>query len=417
MAHDDFFIFRLHSDLETPSKSPVLDIMEPLDGEFLCHNSVSIETLDTVLYDSLKDSKKKAVLLVPTEYARVISIENVGANRRKIHKSVPYLVEETLAGDLSENHIAISASADHVTAIVTTNEAMEFWRSTIQEFGVQLTAIYRDIDTLQPTVRGYALVANNRAILAWPEYRAALSLKNLPIFLEALPQELVNSSLSSIRTLDTHIDLVEGYMGDFGKTAIRGDSLPWFPHLYNFDHRAINLAQGKYSPSSSFTQLRTPHWAVIVVVLFVLLASTLAYYGAGFNYETRTDELKQRQAVLYRELFPDDNKIVNIPVQMRQHIEQLSHTSSTNRFSKIFVTTLRQLNEITDLTLGRVQYIQYQSSPTVLGLEVTLDSVKQLDKLKQALLTQGLIISVETVSQQETQFIARIRVEPECEQC
>ena len=95
----------------------------------------------------------------------------------------------------------------------------------------------------------------------------------------------------------------------------------------------------------------------------------------------------------------------------------MEENSDRDRFTDLFYTVLEQFGRITDHAIDGIRYLQYQSSPPILSLEVVVESAKKLDDLERLLSKAALSTRIESITQEGAVFLGRIQVSADCSQC
>jgi len=152
----------------------------------------------------------------------------------------------------------------------------------------------------------------------------------------------------------------------------------------NYRTVPINLLQGKYQPVSQTAHLWRP-WRLTAALLLVFGCIEIGKLGLYYNQlEQQAQALNQQIEQIYRQTFPQAQKIVNPRVQMEQQLIELKGKAKNIQAGN-FLILLNQLSPVlSKVTSLNLKEISYQSGKLELSLEVadlaTLESLKRYVK-------------------------------------
>lgn len=413
--------FRLYSVLETSRDGFVYDVLDVSDTDTTLHSHISIQELDTAFLKYFKQSDNPVTLLIPAELAREVQLGVIPGNQSKALQAAPFLVEESLACDLNSTHIALGRDPNtrQTSAVIIQHATLQQCLAEFASADIIVGAIYRDIDTLKKDNHSRLRIAGRRAIIESMEQCTVVATANLEFYIEALGDQRFKDELN---TLQIYLHTASGAQaseppGFLSASPISYCDDHWFPEQFQLAGDCINLAQGQYAPKVFWMSLRLSQWMFIGCVYLALAVLTGSYYGFAAYYDRGSQRLHDNQVTLYKMLFPQDKKIVNLRAQFSQHVNYMGGNENQDRFTELLYTSLNQFGAITDLASGGIRKLQYQSAPPVLDLEVLVDSVKKLDTFEHSLSKKGLTLRIESINQKGDAFVSRIQVSADCYQC
>ena len=146
----------------------------------------------------------------------------------------------------------------------------------------------------------------------------------------------------------------------------------------------INLLQGKYQPVSQTAHLWRP-WRLTAALLLLLGCVEIGRLALDYRQlEQQSQVLNQQIEQIYRQTFPQAQKIVNPRVQMEQQLNELKGKAKNTQAGN-FLILLNQLSPtLVKVNSLNLKEITYQSGKLELSLEVpdlpTLELLKRYVK-------------------------------------
>ncbi len=276
------------------------------------------QTARLPLGDALARLKGRAIaLIVPVEQVASCALSLPAGNAHWQRKALPYAVEPLLAEDVEDMHLALGETlGDGRRRVVAINRSLlGSWLQGVRDRGALVSAIHVDADLLPNEVP--TLCWNNaRCLLAGTDaLRLALAPTQLPELLERLPGNLrILHASEDSPTLPPAIDANLQAL-DIALPAWLATQRP----------RALDLAQGDFAPAS---RLQLRHWKPVVWAVAAVLVAQLAFDGAqAWLLQQQASGYRQVNESIYRRLFPDEQRIVNLKAQFDQHLQQGSAAS------------------------------------------------------------------------------------------
>ncbi len=153
-------------------------------------------------------------------------------------------------------------------------------------------------------------------------------------------------------------------------------------------NQGINLLTGRYKPKS--VGQKSGSWGMVGKVAAAVFALNIVYLlGSGIYWQQQTLRLEQDTEALYRELFPNDQRIVNIKRQTENHLRRLSQTDQRGLIVLMnqFLPAWGQQSQLT------LKSLRYQQLRNELILDVEAPSISDLDALQQAMGNQAELLS------------------------
>lgn len=328
-------------------------------------------------------------LVVPVEACSAFAVHLPTLKARWLRQALPYAVEELLAEDVEQMHLALGeALEDGRHRVIALRRALlDGWVDQLQALGLNLGVIHVDADML-PRDGLQLLSFGERCLLGGagevrlalcPEgWRELASVCEVPRKVYVERSSTVPAGLESMdRVEDGHLLLAAG----------RGT--------------AVDLAQGEFilRKSAAVSGLWVALLGVAVLAAMLHLGSALAktWYLQG-----QSAHYASASSVLYHELFPEDRRIVNLKAQFDEHLTRRDANARSH-----FIDLMAQVANAgkAGVTLKQVDYSEMRKE---LALQVGAMDFAALEVFQQKLSELGLAVQLESASREEQGVIARL---------
>jgi general secretion pathway protein L len=315
-------------------------------------------------------------LVLPMEVASAFLISLPTQKARWMRQALPYAVEELLAEDVELFHLALGEmTGDGRYRVFALRRALlGAWLDELQEYGLTVAAIYLDADLL-PRNGEQALALGERVLLGGElEARVAIAAERWPQF----------RSFCGTLVQPTHSD-------DPYALLAQGRS------------KAVDLAQGEFAPRSD-----NKAWTIWRPFAALLGVWALLYLGTSvvqaWQLEHRGDAFNAASVALYKELFPEDQRIVNLKAQFAEHLSQGQQKEGG------FLSMLEQASAAiaeakSPLSVVQVDYSQVRGD---LALQIRAKDFAALEQLRQRLIEGGIKVQLGSASREEEGITARV---------
>lgn len=170
----------------------------------------------------------------------------------------------------------------------------------------------------------------------------------------------------------------------------------------------INLLQGGYQivrrqQANHLAWSKLAAFASLGVAFFLMLS-----LGGGWYFSYKAERLEEQSVDLYRELFPGERRVVNPRKQMENHLRQKS-LGGQGSFLALLADTAKQFQGESSAEVS-VNQMRFNDQQGELRLELNSQSLEQLEKFKMRLTEGGLIVDINSASEQADGVIGRVAV-------
>lgn len=365
----------------------------------------------------------RVIVLAPGDSVVMTNVEIETHHLRHLKTALPYMVEEQLADDIEDVHLAtpphIGIGAQQV-AVVAHSELID-WLDVL--YGVHLkpsviSPEYLFLPDTHADIR--VLLDGDRALIQYDAYAGqTVERDNLAFYLQLLVQQhpdhrdivLIASdddieakaaaealSQSMTAELPEHSIQVQFYMESafemLAKTAVLSRDY------------TLNLLQGGYQSREAALGQRAPWRAVIALLAGFTVLELMLYLGSGIWFDQRADVAKKESVSLYRELFPNERRVPNPKRQFQAHLNSEQAVGYSREFLHMLQVVAEQLPEES----LRMKNLRFQAGDGLM-LELEGNAIDELESYKQQLAEQNLAVELLSAVEENDGVVGRLRVE------
>lgn len=328
-------------------------------------------------------------LVLPAEVCSAFAVDLPTRKARWVNQALAYAVEELLAENVDDLHLTHGDALDdgRRRVIAIRRKLLADWLDDLRAHGLTIVAIHVDADLL-PRDGTQLLFIGDRALLGGsPEARLAFESAQWPHLATQCPAPQHGHGTS---------DEAPGPLDDY--------------HLVDDPYRllavgraaALNLAQGDFAVKAAGSGLG--QWKPVLVVLALVLAVQLIFnLVQAWSLNDQADRYAQASRALYTELFPEDQRIVNLRAQFDDHIGQSAGASA--EFMGLLDEVAMALSEGIPVSIGQLEYSQTRGD---LALQVRASDFATLEQLRQRLGETGESVQLGSASRDGDAVSARV---------
>ena len=325
-------------------------------------------------------------LVLPVEAVTACAVSLPTRKARWLRQALPFAVEELLAEDVEQMHLALGESlADGRQRVFALRRS---WLAAWLQLCPQAPSrIAVDADLL-PGEGTQLLELHGRWLLGGEgAARLALALDDWPALAPGCPEP--------------HRLLSQSGQGMAGcESQPLDEPYAWLAAqpLRN------NLAQGEFAVNESAGHW--PLWRPVAAVLGLWLLLQLGFnLGQGWYLQREAARYAAASEQLYRELFPEDRRLVDIRAQFDQHLRQASAGGEAQ--------LLGLLGQVSQALGGegaavQIRQLDYSEQRGDLALQVQAPGFAELERLRERLQDSGLAVQLGSASREAEGVSARV---------
>lgn len=363
----------------------------------------------------------ETLALVPGELVLLAAVRIPSRQMRQIKQALPYMVEELIADNIEDVHLALPDFKPEentgMPVAVVRHHLLIDWLDQLYQHGIKADWLCPDSLVVPWRLHSRSFfVSGERVIFRGERFSAQVFFKSqtaayLQLLrrqftadeLGAVPRYSVGSGAESVadaralqQLIATEFD-VEVEMAEYAETS---DEVLATEALRERD-ALINLLQGGYAVQrqDGGTQwLRTMKIAAAALALYIGVTA-----ASGIWYSWRADALEQQTFAYYRELFPQERRVVSPKKQMLAHMGGSAVTTSP--LPLLTKTALGLRNNA--MQLDELRYSQQHDD---LQLQLRTPTLDALDKIKQQLSGVGLHVDIVSAAQRGQETLGRLHL-------
>lgn len=357
-----------------------------------------------------------AVFLVPAQELLLTRVQLPVRNRSRLRRAVPYALEEQLAEDVDQLHFALAdrdGDGQQGTPVaVVSREQMNAWLEAARDSGMLIRGLIPDVLALPRQSDRWSLAIEPHGALLRRGRTTGMAIDSGNI--EAVLQRLIAASDPLPEGLDIYEPAdgpaapegVSGMLPDVRRHSYQGE-LGWLsPEVV--DDLPLDLCQGDYAVDQG-RESTWHRWRPAAAVAAAVLVLQLGLDSLDLvRLSSRNQALEERRREVFRQTFPEVDRIVDMPTQARQKLSELRSQAGEGggdllEILAAFGTALEDSANI------RLNGINYQGSGV--ELQVLADELGQLETVQSRVDESGMTLKIQSVNNQPQGVEARLQIE------
>ncbi|MNF46597.1 Type II secretion system protein L [compost metagenome] len=329
-------------------------------------------------------------LILPVEAVTCCAVRLPTQKGRWLRQALPFAVEELLAEDVEHFHLGLGgALADGRHRVFAVRRTwLAGWLELAGKLGPAPAAIQVDADLLPE--QGTQLIWLEQRWLLGGEGSTRLSFEeqDWPYLRDACPAPRTGHAPVERQTLEGLDEWRE-----------EGD-----PHGWLAAQKGSDLAQGEFTLKEE--RQRWSRWKPLLGLVGLWLVLQWGFNLAqAWQLQRQGDTYAAANEALYRELFPQDSKLVNLRAQFDQHLAE-GAASGQGRLLALLGQAAQAL--IAEGAQVRVQQLDFSEIRGDLALQVQAPGFDALERLRERLIGSGLSVQMGSASRDESGVSARL---------
>ncbi|WP_324733995.1 type II secretion system protein GspL [Pseudomonas paeninsulae] len=327
-------------------------------------------------------------LVLPVEAVTVCAVRLPTQKARWLRQALPYAVEELLAEDIEQLHLALGEQLEdgRHRVFAVRRSWLTSWLALCP---TPPRTIAVDADLL-PRQGTQLLHLESRWLLGGEGVaRLALGAEDWSALAASCAHPHVayrTARQSGLEPVDTATEIVDGYTWLAGQASEN------------------NLAQGEFATYQESGQWQ--RWRPLLGLVGLWLVLQWGFNLAqGWQLQNQAQNYAEVSAALYRELFPDDHKLVNLRAQLDQHLAA-GGASGQGRLLGMLTQVNQALSaEGTQILVQQVDFSEVRGD---LAMQIQAPGFAELERLRERLQEAGLAVQLGSASRETAGVSARL---------
>ena len=402
-------------------------------GQIKYGTSSTLEIIEQTLMQNGIDSVDITAMW-PANAAFSSQVSLPGKQTRLIQQALPFAVEEQVAQDIEQVHIALGnkgKSSEYPVVNVDHSLFEAFFASLNQvEQVCSLKSIHVDSDLIPLFDNDLVLCISPKQILIRGKDQRSISLlhENLIPYLDTLflsPVDEESVAMDCKVQILVEASLVESVKMLIAEIEQYPNVVVLTEHIHNsgfeylcdqsFRQRtdAINLCQGEFKISAEANNTWRKWRAVAVIAGLGFLLQLGVFIGQGMYFDKQAGKIGQQALAEYQKIMPNSKRITlaKLPRIIKGKLNQTSSGSTSNAdFLSLLGEAGFQYKSSQHKASLKFKSINYNQQRGELLLEMQAQSFDQLESLKNAIEGAGLTAKTLTNVQESDYVRGRISV-------
>jgi general secretion pathway protein L len=365
----------------------------------------------------------ETLVLVPGGLVFLTAARIPSRQVRQIKQALPYMVEELIADNIEDVHLAIPdfkpGAENELPVAVVQHHLLIDWLDQLYQHGIKADLLCPDTLAVpwRENSRGF-FALYDRVICRDGTFSGQVMLREqFPSYLQLLKQQLTDNELTAPLRQIVYCGVDTSEAGQSVLSAVRQEldaeaTLTEYAEnsgevlaTYAVQHAdtLLNLLQGGYKVQRRGEYDREWRRVAAVVGIGLILYCAVAAAG-GIWFSWRAQQSEAQTFALYRQLFPQEKRVVSPKKQMQAHLRG-GATSAPSPLPLLAKAALGLRGN--NLQLDELHYRQQHND---LQLQLRTPTLEALDQIKRQLNGVGLSVDINSASQQSEGTVGRINV-------
>ena len=346
--------------------------------------------------------------------AMLVQAQVPGRNRARVLAAVPYALEEGLADEVEDYHFAVSTAdkENRYPVALIAHQEMQRLLELLQDYNIQAQRVLVEPDLLPVEADAWVIAFDRDKVVVRLGAAQGFSIEtdDLPMLLATTKDEdkpervVIYGDVPEEELLDQIDQQLEGI-----ETERRSGGSVLELLVAGLARNPANLLQGEYSRSKHIGKYVKPwRWSMALVATMLVVLGV----SAGLEFQrlsAQAQELNAEIENVLRQTFPDVRKVVNARSQMKQRLNKLKGTDSTEvDVIALLSESAKAISEASDAQLKSISYRKGK-----LDMELEAKELPILDQIQiQVSTSLSVKASIQSAKSENDRVRGRIRVEP-----
>lgn len=368
------------------------------------------ELPDATQLSTLKDraGRRPICALVPTSDILLKWVELPAKAGRKALAAIPFILEEEISGDISQQFFALGPKEGNNQAVAIVNkEKLQSWLSIIEGAGLACDQLIPDVLAL-PLVdkNAWSILELGEQLLVRKDDWAGLQGERdwLIQAINHLARQYAKQTEQALLVNDySSADLanIENL-----EVSVMPLELPMKVLAQGVKSAKFNLLQGEYKISNKVGG-QWKKWRLAAVLAVIALSTTLIDKGLEKNrIDEQLSTLKAQVSSEYKRAFPNAGAYRDLKTTMTRQMKILEQGGG----GASMLVMLSQLRTAFEDSNVKPQTMRFDGVRAELRIQVVASNFDALDKFKRQAEAQGFTVEQGSINQKDNQVIGSLSI-------
>lgn len=390
------------------------------------------QTLTTVAEYIADTDDIQVIALAPGAEVLQTTLTIPAGQKRHLQRTLPFLAEEHLASPIEDMHLcAGNIQDDRASVFAVNHKRMQQWLGQLKAHHIAPDWLLPDTAAASLCGELVILIDNSAAIFSGQNQS---TLKTEPHNLSFIADCIINSfsegqhpasatlvlSASLDETVKTAAEALAVQFEVEGIKIERENTGQLFEYScekllaqlqQSHSGALVNLLTDGYRSTSKRQQNSKPKWAMLAATVALCVALKLLFdLGTGLYLNHQSSQLDANVTALYQDLFPQDKRIVNVKVQMQNHLKAQDNNRSSAGFMQLFGQMAQALQSLGNSSSTQLQQLRYNDKNQTLLVDINVRDIQQLEQLKQIVESHNISADILSANEEQQWIKGRVRL-------
>lgn len=347
--------------------------------------------------------QRSAIALAPSSEILLKWVELPPKAGRKIISAIPFMLEDELATDISQQFFAIGPKrGDEQAVAVVSHEKMELWQSWLSEAGLFCDTIIPDVLAVPVTENGWSVLTLGEQLLVRQDTfkgvqgEATWLLPTLVHFTaqQESPITITNYAgidLSSLPNIEEAQAPLELPMQVLAKEAMQS---------------SFNLCQGDYKVKRKRSGVLN-QWRVAAVLAVLALCTSLIDKGFSlYQLKAQNQALSSEINTAVKAGFPNIGTYRNVRLKLQSELAKLEQGGG----SASMLIMLDQLAPAFSATDVKPQTLRFDATRTEIRIQAQGKNFEALEQFKRTAENAGFVVEQGAINNRDNGVVGTVSV-------
>jgi general secretion pathway protein L len=347
--------------------------------------------------------------LVPTSDILLKWVELPAKAGRKAIAAIPYILEEEISGDISQQFFALGPKDGNKQAVAIVNkEKLQSWLNTIEEAGLSCDQLIPDVLALPLADKNaWSILELGEQLLVRKDDWAGLQGERdwLIQAINHLARQYAKENEQALLVNDysgTDLANVENL-----EVSVMPLEMPMKVLAKGTESTKFNLLQGEYKVNKKVGSDWKKWRLAAVLAVIALFTSLIDKNIEQSQLNEQVDTLKARVSSEYKRAFPNAGAYRDLRSTMERQMKALEQGGGGGASILIMLSQLRPAFEDSNI---KPQTIRFDSGRAELRIQAVASNFGALDKFKRQAEAQGFTVEQGSINQKDNQVIGTLTI-------